>query len=604
MLRKIGKPALVLTTACTLLFSAAAFAATDGSSKHWASDTLQEWVSEGLLKGDAAGNLNENQSITRAEFVALVNRVFNYSDTSSQVFADVAATKWYADEFSKAFAAGIVQGDASGLMKPNASITRAEVAVVLANAFKLTAQNANTYSSFSDGQAVASWAQDAVSALLEKQFVQGRTGNQFAPSAKITRAEAVVMIDNVMGYLIHAAGTYNRDASGNAVLNAGDISLNQSKVAGNLYLTSGIGEGDATLKGVAIKGNLYVEGGGVNSVTLDGTTVGGQLVINRKKAPVRVVISGESSLSDLVFQRSGKLVIESPNTVGTVTVAPSDPTAVISITGKIKRLIIESGAMVDLSNAEIEVLEIKGTGAGATVTVDASSQIGKALISVASSIKGTGKVNEAEIHASGVTIEQSVSKVIVKDGLTAIVNGKEVKGTASNTGGGNSGTTPTPGVTPTPIPTATPVPTATTEPTPTTEPTATPVPTPTPDPVGTVKYFSFTDQKVPVKLRNYHLVLIGEKTLDYTMTLQPSIFPVSDEHIVASVLDTDGKVWVASANELTRFNIYEQDAGKVEVFRQDEHFKGEIQALLVEGDVIWVLTNDSVSQIKYKSSIK
>ncbi|WP_138754566.1 S-layer homology domain-containing protein [Paenibacillus sinopodophylli] len=596
MLRKIGKPAIVLTTACTLLFSVAAFAATDGSSKHWASDTLQEWVSEGLLKGDATGNLNENQSITRAEFVALVNRVFNYSDTSSQVFADVAATKWYADEFSKAFAAGIVQGDAAGLMKPNASITRAEVAVVLANAFRLTAQNGNAYSGFSDGRAVAAWAQDAVSALLEKQYVQGRSGNQFAPSAQITRAEAVVMIDNVMGYLIHAAGTYNRDADGNAVLNAGDILLNQSKVAGNLYLTSGIGEGDATLKGVEIKGNLYVEGGGVNSVMLDGTTVGGQLIINRKQAQVRVVISGESSLSNLVFQRSGKLVIESPNTIGTVTVAPSDSTAVISITGKIKRLIIESGAIVDLSNAEIEVLEIKSTGSGATVTVDASSQIGKALLSGISSIKGTGKVNEAEIHASGVTIEQSVSTVIVKDGLTAIVNGKEVKGTASNTGGGNSGTTPTPGVTPTP--------TATPAPTPTTEPTETPAPTPTPDPVGTVKYFSFTDQKVPVKLRNYHLVLIGEKTLDYTMTLQPSIFPVSDDHIVASVLDTDGKVWVASANELTRFNIYEQDAGKVEVFRQDEHFKGEIQALLVEGDVIWVLTNDSISQIKYKSSIK
>ncbi|MGO4547377.1 S-layer homology domain-containing protein [Paenibacillus sp. 2TAB23] len=596
MLRKIGKPAIVLTTACTLLFSVAAFAATDGSSKHWASDTLQEWVSEGLLKGDAAGNLNENQSITRAEFVALVNRVFNYSDTSSQVFADVAATKWYADEFSKAFAAGIVQGDASGLMKPTASITRAEAAVVLANAFKLTAQNANAYSSFSDGQAVAAWAQDAVSALLEKQYAQGRTGNQFAPSAKITRAEAVVMIDNVMGYLIHAAGTYNRDASGNAVLNIRDISLNQSKIAGNLYLTSGIGEGDATLKGVAVKGNLYVEGGGVNSVTLDGTTVGGQLVVNRKQAPVRVVVSGESSLPNLVFQRSGKLVIESPNTVGTVTVAPSDPAAVISITGKIKRLVIESGAVVDLSNAEIEVLEIKGTGAGATVTVDASSQIGKALLSGASSIKGTGKVNEAEIHASGVTIEQSVSTVNVKNGLTAIVNGKEVKGTANNTGGstggGNSGTTPTPGVTPTPTPTATPVPTAT------------PTPTPTPDPVGTVKFFAFTDEQVPVKLRNYHLVLIGEKTLDYTMTLQPSIFPVSNDDIVASVLDTDGKVWVASANELTRFNIYERDAGKVEVFRQDEHFKGEIQALLVEGDVIWVLTNDSVSQIKYKSSIK
>lgn len=130
MFKKIRKPAIVLTTVCALMFSVVTFAATDNnnnnnSSKHWAADTMQKWVSEGLLKGDASGDLKPNQSITRAEFVALVNRVFNYGDLSSREFKDVSTSKWYAEEFSKAFAAGIVKGNAQGLMNPTASITRA-----------------------------------------------------------------------------------------------------------------------------------------------------------------------------------------------------------------------------------------------------------------------------------------------------------------------------------------------------------------------------------------------------------------------------------------------------------------------------------------------
>lgn len=395
--------------------------------------------------------------------------------------------------------------------------------------------------------------------------MQGRTGNKFAPSAHITRAEAIVMIDNVMGYLLHTPGTYTHDASGNAILNVSDIKLDKSVVEGNLYLTSGINDGDASLQDVSVKGNVYVEGGGVNSIKIDNSSIDGELKINRKKAPVRVVLSGNSIIGPVVFHSAGQLSNGSTNPVELVTIAASSSTTPIVLTGKIKHLIIESGTAVDLSNAIIDILEIRGSGAGAVVTLDASSSIGKVLFNGAASLKGAGKIGEAQINASGVTIEQSVALVTVQTGLTAMVNGKEVSGTIKDGGNPGGGYVPS-----------------------------------TPDPVGTVKFFSFADTKVPVQLRDYHLVLKGEKTLDYTLTLQPSIFPVSGDDVVASALDKEGKVWVATSNELTRFNIYETDSSKVETFQQDEKFKGEIQALLVENEFMWVLTDESVSQIKYK----
>ena len=50
---------------------------------HWAKETITKWVQQGLIKGYTDGTFRPDDSITRAEFMALVNRAFGISEKGS-----------------------------------------------------------------------------------------------------------------------------------------------------------------------------------------------------------------------------------------------------------------------------------------------------------------------------------------------------------------------------------------------------------------------------------------------------------------------------------------------------------------------------------------
>ncbi|NLN64330.1 MAG: S-layer homology domain-containing protein [Clostridiaceae bacterium] len=56
---------------------------------HWAEIEINKWVSQDLVKGYGNGRFGPNDSITRAEFVTLLNRIFGYQQTSEKSFPDV-----------------------------------------------------------------------------------------------------------------------------------------------------------------------------------------------------------------------------------------------------------------------------------------------------------------------------------------------------------------------------------------------------------------------------------------------------------------------------------------------------------------------------------
>jgi hypothetical protein len=80
---------------CGLLFSSApASFASNGEElvdikAHWAETVIKEWVAQGLIKGYGNGRFGPNDSISRAEFVTLLNRIFCYTQKSSVSFLDV-----------------------------------------------------------------------------------------------------------------------------------------------------------------------------------------------------------------------------------------------------------------------------------------------------------------------------------------------------------------------------------------------------------------------------------------------------------------------------------------------------------------------------------
>jgi len=175
-----------------------AFQATDISG-HWAQVKIQSWIDKGLIKGYPDGTFKPDQDITRAEFMALVNRAFGYTAVAPITYTDVKAGSWYAPEVAKAQAAGYITGYPDGTMKPENPITREEVATIVARIKKLNS-DVNAADKYTDAAKIGSWSKGQVGAVTSAKIMQGYPDGSFMPQGLITRAEVVEALDNALHY--------------------------------------------------------------------------------------------------------------------------------------------------------------------------------------------------------------------------------------------------------------------------------------------------------------------------------------------------------------------------------------------------------------------
>ena len=177
-----------------------------GGSHRKPTVTIQDEVPTGLngddhyayIVGYPDKTVRPQNGITRAEvatifFRLLTDETRNANSTKSNSYSDVAAGAWYNHAVSTLSAMGIVKGDSDGKFNPNASITRAEFAAIAAR----FDGNANTSAaSFSD---IANhWAKDEISAAANNGWITGYTDGTFRPNNRITRAEAMALVNRVL----------------------------------------------------------------------------------------------------------------------------------------------------------------------------------------------------------------------------------------------------------------------------------------------------------------------------------------------------------------------------------------------------------------------
>ena len=135
-MKRLIKKMVPLTIVLCIVFSVCVTAnasVANELSGHWAGETLTQWVKLGLLKGDNNGNYNPDKEISRAEFMALVNRVMNYTAKSDSIrkFTDVSANNWYYADASKALAAGYINGTTAKTLSPEDTITREQAITII-----------------------------------------------------------------------------------------------------------------------------------------------------------------------------------------------------------------------------------------------------------------------------------------------------------------------------------------------------------------------------------------------------------------------------------------------------------------------------------------
>ncbi len=158
---------------------------------HWAEKTIAELVASGAIAGYPDGTFKPDQGISRAEFATIVVKAFQLPEKKGKVFEDTA-NHWAQDFIATAAANGIVSGYSDTTFGPGDSITREQMAVMIAKAAKLAeAQEGKT---FADGNKVSAWAKNAVVTASEKNIISGYPDNTFRPQNNATRAEAATVI--------------------------------------------------------------------------------------------------------------------------------------------------------------------------------------------------------------------------------------------------------------------------------------------------------------------------------------------------------------------------------------------------------------------------
>lgn len=113
---------------------------------------------------------------------------------SSSPFPDVAVRHYAAGAIAFVNAQGVMKGDPAGQFRGAAPITRAEMAAAAANYLKL-AVPADGQSSFND--TTGHWAQGVIEANVKAGLLKGYPDGSFKPNAYLTRAEAVVIVNQM-----------------------------------------------------------------------------------------------------------------------------------------------------------------------------------------------------------------------------------------------------------------------------------------------------------------------------------------------------------------------------------------------------------------------
>ena len=106
----------------------------DVKSTHFASGYIESAVKRGIISGYPDGTFRPNATLTRGQMAILIERAFELQETSAIGFHDVSASSSAYQSIYKIVAAGITNGYQDGTFKPNTDMTRAQFSAFLARA--------------------------------------------------------------------------------------------------------------------------------------------------------------------------------------------------------------------------------------------------------------------------------------------------------------------------------------------------------------------------------------------------------------------------------------------------------------------------------------
>ncbi len=160
---------------------------------HWAQEIIEALATQGVITGYKDGTFRPNETISRQHVAVLLTRAFTFEASRPSIaFSDVAPHHPYYHEITILQQAGIIDG-IDGAFHPADHLTRAQLAKILANTLQLQPQ---TTSSFTDVDS-SHWSAGYIGALERAGIALGDNG-KFRPEASVTRAQLAAFLYRAM----------------------------------------------------------------------------------------------------------------------------------------------------------------------------------------------------------------------------------------------------------------------------------------------------------------------------------------------------------------------------------------------------------------------
>jgi hypothetical protein len=165
----------------------------------WAYDAVYRVFDAKVMVGVSGSELrfDPKKQMTRAEFAMLLINLMDEatSNDASKSFKDVLPGAWHYGAIMRAKELGFIQGIAADTFKPNQAVSRQDMAIMIAKAFKL--KGSTEPLPFQDANAIHEGAKAYVNAVYYNGLMQGSDG-RFVPKAAVTREMAAVVADKLL----------------------------------------------------------------------------------------------------------------------------------------------------------------------------------------------------------------------------------------------------------------------------------------------------------------------------------------------------------------------------------------------------------------------
>ena len=169
----------------------------DLDTNAWYHEAVDFVLDAGLMNGYSGGTFRPDGLLSRAQLAQILyNRAGRPAAAEEKAFADAAPGAWYAPAVAWAAERGIVDGYADGTFRPDAGVTREQLAVML---WRYAGSPASGHAlDFTDADRAGDYALEALSWAVESGVMSGKGGDVLDPQGPATRAQTAQMLKNYL----------------------------------------------------------------------------------------------------------------------------------------------------------------------------------------------------------------------------------------------------------------------------------------------------------------------------------------------------------------------------------------------------------------------